>query len=93
MTIKEEGVAVDLIAEGTTDLGIEFAEREFKMSEGYIAYDADGKDGKIVIMLGSVPNPPEERISARLIRYTTQNPLGRTIFSERSLYQLTVEFL
>lgn len=90
MTIYDEGVAVPFIANGVTKISIEIGDVEYSSDDGYVSYD---DAGKVLLKLGSISNPPSKKVPVRLYRYSSTEPNGVPLFTERTNYKLTAEFI
>lgn len=89
MDLSLNGVDFNLLTENVTKVGIVLGGIEYSSDEGYIEYVGT----TVTFKLGTVPNPPKQKLTGRLVIYSADYPLGRPIFSEKTDYRLVFEFV
>lgn len=86
---KADGSPYNFVDLQTTKVGVEIAGQEYLSTDGYLSFSGN----TLTFMLGKVENPPKGKRLGRIIRYSSQYPDGRPIFSEKTEYQFMFEFV
>lgn len=79
----------NLSSENVSKIGIVIGGVEYDSDDNYIEYVGS----TVTFKLGSIPNPPAQKLSGRLVIYSNKYPLGRTIYSEKTDHRLYFEFI
>lgn len=83
------GVDYNLSTENVSKVAVVIGGVEYSSDDGYIEYVGSS----VTFKLGTIPNPPAQKLTARLVIYSAAYPLGRPIISEKTDYRLVFEFV
>lgn len=89
MIVNLNGAPLDFVAIGVSVVGLVLDGVEYQSPE-YLQYNSSGE---VTFTLGSIPTPPEGKVTARLVIYSPDYPLGKPILTEKTDHKLQFEFV
>ena len=88
-TVNYESAPMPFISNGVTMIGVVIDGTEYNTSD-YVNYN---DVGLVTLTLGSIPTPPDLKSTIRLVMYSPEYPLGLPLITEKTDYQLQIEFI